>query len=352
MSIEIGLLVALLMLLGNAFFVGAEFGLVSARRSNIELEALNGSRSAKLTLSAMEQVSLMLAGAQLGVTVCSLILGAVGEPVIARILEEPFHTIGLSENLLEPISLLIALAVTVYLHVVISEMVPKNLALAAPTRTALLLTPPLLFFVKVTRPIVVALNYVANKCLSLVGIAAKQEITSSFSRDEVAGFVKESHREGLLSQDEEHLLSGALSFDERTINSVLLPLKKVAIVDAKATPAEVENLSVKTGYSRFPIRNGQGKFTGYVHLKDVLALEDIDHNQLIPARIRRPLVPLKSTASLREGLVIMQKSGAHLAQVIGAKGEILGMVTLEDMLEELIGAIHDESHDIQNDDLS
>jgi CBS domain containing-hemolysin-like protein len=346
MSVEIGLLIALLMLLGNAFFVGAEFGLISARRSNIELEALNGSRSAKLTLAAMEQVSLMLAGAQLGVTVCSLILGAVSEPIIAHLLEGPFHAAGLTEELLHPVSLIVALAITVYLHVVIGEMVPKNLALAAPTRTALLLTPPLLLFVKLTRPVVAALNAVANSCLKLVGITAKDEISSSFSRDEVAGFVKESHREGLLSRDEEQLLSGALSFGERTIRSVLLPLEEIVSVGSEVTTAEVEALSSKTGFSRFPVKSGQGKLTGYFHLKDMLGIEDDDRHASVPRKYIRPLVTLQSDTSLREALVSMQRSGAHLARVAAADQQnvVVGIVALEDVLEELVGVIRDDAH--------
>ncbi len=148
MSIEWALITAVAMLIGNAFFVGAEFGLVSARRSSIELEALKGPHAATITLKAMEQVSHMLAGAQLGITLCSLVFGAVGEPLVAHILEQPLHSIGVSEVFIRPISVVIALTLMVYLHVVIGEMVPKNLALAAPAKVALLLTPPLVFIVK------------------------------------------------------------------------------------------------------------------------------------------------------------------------------------------------------------
>ncbi|MDB5170992.1 MAG: hypothetical protein JWO35_686 [Candidatus Saccharibacteria bacterium] len=343
MSVEVGLITAVSMLLANAFFVGAEFGLVSARRSNIELLALNGSRAAKITLDAMEHVSLMLAGAQLGVTLCTLIFGAVAEPLIAALLESPLHELGVSQALLHPLSFVIALILMVYVHVVIGEMVPKNLALANPTRAAIALTPPLVLIVTIIKPLVLALNIAANACLKALGIKASNEIASSFSRDEVAGFVKESHREGLLSKDEEHLLSGALRFDERTVQSVLLPLDNVVCASTNLTPEEIEGLTVKTGFSRFPVKNNRGRLTGYVHLKDILEIADAAHQEPVPQRFIRPLASVKSSTSLRTALVAMQRSGAHLAQVVNAKQAVVGIIALEDVLEELVGEIRDDS---------
>jgi CBS domain containing-hemolysin-like protein len=343
MSLETQLLIALVTLLGNAFFVGAEFGLVSARRSNIELEALNGSRAARITLGAMEQVSVMLAGAQLGVTLCSLIFGAVGEPLLAHLLESPLEALGLSHVWLHPIAFVVALAVMVYLHVVIGEMVPKNLALAGPTRAALWLTPLLALIVKVARPAVHALNAIANGCVRLLGVKPRQEIASSFSRDEVAGFVKESHREGLLSKDEEQLLSGALSFDERDIRAVLLPLSKLTMVTATQTAEEIEALSAQTGYSRFPVKNSRGGLRGYVHVKDIIGVPADEQGQPLPRRYIRPLAEVRLTTSLRRALIIMQRSGSHLAQVVDKRGRPLGIIMLEDLLEELVGNIRDET---------
>lgn len=343
MSAETSLLIAGLTLLGNAFFVGAEFGLVSARRSSIELMALSGSRAAKITLDAMEHVSFMLAGAQLGVTLCSLILGAVGEPLIAHALAGPLQTLHIPEALLHPIAIVIALAVMSYAHVVIGEMVPKNLALASPDRTALLLTPPLALIVRLTRPLVLGLNALANVGLWVIGIKPQREIASTFTRDEVAGFVKESRREGLLSEDEEHLLAGALEFDERTVQSVLLPQAKLVTIAPNATPAQIEALAGSTGYSRFPVRTTAGTLAGFVHLKDILNIDDAKHNEPIAKSIIRPLPEVKERESLRTTLASMQRSNCHLAQVVGAKGKVLGVVALEDVLEELVGEIRDDS---------
>lgn len=343
MSLGWGLAAAALLLLGNAFFVGAEFGLVSARRSAVELRARNGSRAAHITLGAMERLSFMLAGAQLGITLCSLGLGAVGEPVIAHMLEGPLHGLGVADYLLHPISFAVALTTMVYLHVVIGEMVPKNLALAGPDRTALVLTPALVFVVKLLHPVVSGLNYVANSVVRSAGVEPKGEVTSTFTPDEVAGFVEESRREGLISEDESDLLSGALRFDERSVKSVLLPLEKVMVVASTATPQEIEDLAAKTGFSRFPVKNTRKKLVGYVHLKDVLAIAGDDRTRAFPSKELRPLGIVKAAHTLRDALTIMQRSGSHLAQVVNARGRLLGVITLEDVLEELVGEIRDES---------
>ncbi len=343
MSVGPGLVLATTMLLGNAFFVGAEFALVSARRSNIELKALNGSRSAKIMLGAMEEVSLMLAGAQLGVTLCSLIFGAVGEPLIAHILEHPLQSVGLSGFWVEIVSLILALSLMVYVHVVIGEMVPKNLALTEPTRAALILVPLLFLLVKTFRPVIESLNAVANGTLKLLGILPRQEIVSSFSRDEVAGFVKESHQNGLLSEEEEHFLSGTLNFEGRTVKSIILPMDKAITAPNKPTAEAIERIATSTGYSRFPVASKSGGLKGYVHLKDLLQIPDDQIGQPLPARFIRPLASVKSSASLRDALAAMQESGAHIAQVTNTSRQLIGVVMLEDVLEELVGAIRDDT---------
>lgn len=337
MSVEWSALIALVMLLGNAFFVGAEFGLVSARRSSVELKAAAGSRAAKITLLGMERVSMMLAGAQLGVTLCSLIFGAVGEPLVAHLLETPFAAMGLSEAARHIVAFAIAMVAMVYVHVVIGEMVPKNLALAGPTRSALLLVPPLFYIVKAIRPLISALNAVANGTLRLMGIKPRDEIASTFSRDEVIGFVKESHREGLLSTEEEHLLSSSLEFDSQTIMPIVTSVTKLITTSPKPTVSEIEQLVLHTGYSRFPVRNSRGGLKGYVHIKDILKLEQ---GETISSKIRA-LPTVTSTDSARKALVLMQRSGAHVAQVLNTRGRLVGVVMLEDVLEQLVGTIRD-----------
>lgn len=343
MSPELGLLIAFGVLVGNAFFVGAEFALVSVRRSSMELKALEGSKLAKITLGAMEDVSLMLAGAQLGITLCSLVFGAVGEPVVAHALEGPFHSAGLPDHLLHPVSFVIALILMVSLHVIIGEMVPKNISLARSMKASLILVPLLYYIVKILSPIIVSLNAVANLIIRMLGIKPRDEVRSSFSRDEVAGFVKESHREGLLSKEEERLLSGAIELEDRTIQHIVLPLEKTVRASARPTTTEIEDLCAKTGFSRFPVPDESGELVGYIHLKDLLRLSEGRVSDTLPRRLIRPLTLASSDLSLLDTLALMQRSRAHIAKVQDSRKKTIGIIMLEDLLEELVGPIRDET---------
>ena len=330
---------------GNAFFVGAEFGLISARRSVIELKALQGSRLAKLTLKAMERVSLMLAGAQLGITLCSLGLGLLGEPLIAGLLEPQFEAFHLPEFLLHPLSIVIALSIMTYLHVVLGEMVPKNLALAGPEKTALILAPPLYWFVRIFYPVVISLNLIANGFTRLLGIEPQDEVTSAFTRDEVAGFVKESHREGLLNSEEERLLRGSLRFNQKRVASIILPLEKLTTAPSTASAQDIENLVSQTGFSRFPLQNRQHKLVGYVHLKDILDVPKEQYASPLPKHEIRVLPIVRNQDSLHQALLTMQRSGSHMAQVMNNRGRVLGIIMLEDALEDLVGEIRDDTQE-------
>ena len=342
MSDYLGLLATLALLLANAFFVGAEFSLISARRSVIEPKALEGNWAAKVTISAMEQVSLMMAGAQMGITVCSLALGAISEPAIAHLLEGPFEAIGVPGALTHPISFVIALALVTYLHVVFGEMVPKNIALAGPERMALILAPMLMGVVAVLRPVLWLLNASGNLVLRMLGIEPKAEVTSAFTRNEVAAMVSESREGGLLEDNDEALLLGALRFEARSVANLVIPLDQVSTLPEGATAAQAEAAAVE-GYSRFPIRAADGALTGYVHIKDLLDSVQDTRDEPIPAARIRALPRIGADQALRDALAEMQRSGAHLGAATGPGGEVIGVVTLEDMLEELVGQIRDDS---------
>jgi len=328
------------LLLGNAFFVGAEFALISARRSQIEPLAAGGGRRARTTLWAMERVSLMLAGAQLGITVCSLGLGAVGEPAIAHLLEGPFAALGMPEALLHPVAFTLALGIVVYLHMVLGEMVPKNLALAAPERSALLLGPPLATIVRVAKPVIWLLNATANGLLRLMRVEPRDEVSSAFTAEEVAAMLSESRREGLLDHEEHELLTGALQYEQVQAQDLVIGPDDMVSLEGRVTAQQVEDLVARTGFSRFPVRDEEGVLTGYVHVKDVL---DLEPEQPVPDGRVRALPALAADATVPAIVEELQRTGSHLGKVSEA-GTVLGVVALEDAIEELIGEIVDAAH--------
>jgi CBS domain containing-hemolysin-like protein len=337
-------LLAVVLLAFNAFFVGAEFALVSARRSQVEPRAQAGSRMARSTLRAMENVSLMMAGAQLGITICSLGLGAVGEPAVAHLLEPLLEAVHVPHELLHPISFVVALAIVVFLHVVLGEMVPKNIALAGPDRAALALGPPLLAIVMVLRPLIVALNAVANGTLRLIRIEPKDEVSSTYTREEVAALVEESRGEGLLEADEYDRLAGALGFTEKSVAAVLMTPESLTTVRRDSSVAEVEAVCAATGFSRFPVTQEDGLLVGYLHIKDVLETDLQRRSRPVADEWIRPFATVGSDDALHDALETLQRRGAHMARVVDASGASLGLVTLEDVIEELVGEIRDAAH--------
>jgi CBS domain containing-hemolysin-like protein len=343
-SAPLALGVAFMLLLGNAFFVAAEFALVSARRTQIEPRADAGSRMARTTLKAMENMSLVIGVNQLGITVCSLVLGAVGEPAVAHLLDPAFQATHVSESFLHPLSFAVALLIVVYLHVVLGEMIPKNLALAGPDRVALILGPPIWGFVTVLRPVIRVINAVASGVLHLIGVKLMDEVSSTYTREEVAALVEESRGEGLLEADEYDRLAGALGFTEKTVAAVLMPPDTLTTVVRGATPADVETRCAATGFSRFPVVSEDRELLGYVHIKDVLETDKARRERPIDAKWIRPFAPVTADDSLHEVLETLQRRGAHMARVVDAEGTTLGLATLEDVIEELVGEIRDAAH--------
>jgi len=351
-----------LLLAASAFFVAAEFALIAARRTIIEPLAVNSGR-ARTTLKAMENVSEMMACAQLGITLCGVLLGALGEPAVAALLEPVFHSLGVPEAWLHPVSLVIALLLVVSAHVALGEMVPKNIAIAGPEQVALVLAPPLLAVAKAIGPIIRTLNHFANWVVRLTGREPKDEVTSSFTREEVADLVAESRREGLLNVEEHQRITSALDFDTTSVASVMVPDADVMSVQPGVTPAEVERICARTGFSRFPILDPDGRFSGYLHIRDVIDIPNELRDEPVPAARIRPLPTVLPGTDLRTALDRMRRIGAHLAevaelvdtQVVDAElveaepatadlvpaAAVRGVVMLEDVIEALIGEIRD-----------
>lgn len=338
------LLLAIALLLGNAFFVAAEFALVSARRSQIEPLAQAGSSMAATTLTAMQNMPLVIGVNQLGITICSLLLGAVGEPALAHVIEPGLELLSLPHQLLHPIAFVIALLLVVYLHVVIGEMVPKNVALAGPDRAALVLGPAIWAIARVFRPLLVVINAIAGFILGLVGVKPANEVSATYTREEVSAMVEESRGEGMIEAAQYDRLSGALGWVEKDVTAVLMPKDTLATVRLGATVAEVEEVCAGTGYSRFPVVDEADALVGYLHIKDVLETDpDLRQRPLGRERVR-PLTSLAPDLLLHEALGRLRRDGSHLGQVVTPGGGLLGVVALEDVLEELVGEIRDAAH--------
>ncbi len=332
---------SLLLLFANAFFVGSEFAAMAVRRSSLEPLADAGSRRAATSLEALEKLGSMLATAQLGITVCSVGLGALAEAALHDLLEPVFHGWGLSDAWAAGVALALALLIVSYLHVVVGEMIPKNIAIAGPETSALILVPPLYFVSRALRPIVHGMEVVAKALVRLFGIEPKDEIASAFTAEEVAHIVGESHREGLIEEERHGLVAKTLEFSDKLARDVAVPVDQLTTVPLGITPADIERLVAKQGFSRYPITDAAGEIAGYLHLKDILYADDERHDLPIPPKRVRRLATVREEDEVEAVLATMQLTGCHLARVIDEGAAVTGVVFLEDVLEELVGEVTD-----------
>jgi CBS domain containing-hemolysin-like protein len=340
MSDWAGIVWLVVLLLINAFFVGAEFAVISARRSQIEPLAERGKRSAKTALYAMEHATLMLATTQLGITVCSLLILNVSEPAIHHLLEVPLQATGWSEQVIGTVAFIVTLVLVSFLHVVFGEMVPKNISFSMPDRAALLLAPPLVAVGRSVRPIIVALNATANGVLRLFRVEPKHEAASTFTLDEVATIVSQSTREGVLT-DRTGALTAAFEFTEKKVRDVMVRPETLVSLPPSPTPADVERAVTKHGFSRYVVPDADGEPTGYLHLKDVLDLEETGFELPVPGKRVRRLVTVFVDSDLEDALASMRRSGSHLARAVDGEGSTAGVLFLEDIIEELVGEVQD-----------
>ncbi|MEU5693830.1 hemolysin family protein [Actinosynnema sp. NPDC020468] len=334
------LLVVLLLLAGNAFFVGAEFAIITARRDR--LESIGGTR-ARTVIRAGRELPLLIAGAQLGITLCSLGLGALGEPAVAGLLEAPFAPFAIPDAVRHGVAFALALVIVVALHTVLGEMVPKNLAIAGPEQVALWLVPAHYWFCRMVAPVLNGFTVVATAILRLLGVTPKEELESAYTRDELALLIAQSRQEGLLEDSEHRRLAQTLSSATRTVADVLVPLDRVTSVSANPTMGEVEEAVAATGFSRFPVRD-EGRLTGYLHVKDVLDLADAEPGTTVPRGRIRGLPEVPVDARLDEAVAALRRSQSHLARAVAADGELRGVVALEDLVEEYVGTVRDGTH--------
>lgn len=342
MNPTIALIVSLILLVLNGFFVAAEFGLLAARRSKLEGLAADGSISARVAIEGLNELTILLAGAQLGITMCSLGIGIFAEPALAHLVSTPLSNLGVPASAIHPMAFILALLITVFFHMVIGEMMAKSLALVNPERTTLLVARPFMVMIRLFRPLVVLMNYLANACVKAVGVEPIGGTTETVGPAELVVMVNQSAEQGLLTPFESRLLDRTIRLQGLVAHQVMTPRREMVWLPSTATPAEIARLSAETGRSRIVLIDDDAP-VGLVHIKDVLLLPEEVIDQPIPASIIRESLTVVSTAPVAQVMQQLRDHAIHIAMVIDEFGAIEGLVTLEDTLEELVGEFFDET---------
>ncbi len=336
-------LITVLLLAANAFFVGAEFAAMSARRSQLEPLADGGNKGARVALDALQHTGILLATAQLGITVCSVLLGAVSEAALHHAFVPVAERLGLSAVVADVAALVVALSIVVFLHVVYGEMIPKNISIAAPERAAVILVPPLVYVSKVVAPVIHVMDWISKAAVRLFGVEPRDELSSAFTAEEVAHILEESREEGLVEEHQHERIGAALEFSDKNAADVGVSPSALVTVTNAATPDDLERLVAKHGFSRYPVRDASGELSGYLHLKDVLYASDAERHEPVPAKRVRRLATVRRGDEVEAVLATMQSSGSHVARVVDEAGAVVGVVFLEDVIEELVGEVSDAS---------
>lgn len=338
--VALGWMVVLLLL--NGFFVAAEFAYTAASRH--ELERRPG-RASRLALAAIDELSFTLAGAQLGITICSLLLGAVAEPAVAAFIEAGVGAlVTIPPTVLHTVSFIISMSIVVFLHMVIGEMAPKNIAITTPEMAARVMAVPYRAYTFVFRPLIWLLNGTANLGLRLIGIDPSQ-IGDPHSGDDLPSLIASGHRHGVVKPFAHRLLTGAIDLGELEATHVMVPRPNVVALPIEASLRDVEQLVLEVGHSRIPVYAGDlDDVRGFIHIKDLLTIDPADLDQPISAGVLRSLPVIPESAKVDRLLEEMRNARNHLALVIDEHGGTAGIVTMEDIVEEVVGEIRDE-HD-------
>ncbi|HEV8283759.1 MAG TPA: hemolysin family protein [Chitinophagaceae bacterium] len=337
------IIITMLLVFLNGFFVAAEFAIVKVRASQIEVKVKTGQRTAILSKHIIKNLDSYLAATQLGITLASLGLGWIGEPVVSKLILSLMHGLGIniSEDLAEDIALPVAFAIITILHIVFGELAPKSIAIQKSERTTLLVAYPLQLFYFVFKPFIWLLNGIANFLLKIIGIKPVHgsEVHSS---DELKYIVEQGKESGAIEEANYNIIKNAFDFSQRTVRQVLIPrLQVVAIDEDNFNDEQLEEVIEET-YSRIPCyKHSLDNVTGVVYLKDLLLKlkknEEIKINELL-----RPIIVVPESKKIGSLLKEFQSKHQQLAVVVNEYGETEGIVTMEDILEELVGEIQDE----------
>lgn len=339
----LALTLAVVLLLFNGFFVGSEIALLAVRRSRIEELAEAGDQRALVALAALRELPVTFSGAQLGITIASLALGALSEPAIVEMLTGVLGVAPLSAGAQHAVGFALGLAIIVLLHVVVGEMVPRNLALANAERVVLRVARPFQLFVVAFRPLILALNASAAVVVRLLGITPRHESSMVHTPDELALLLRQSHREGTLAEHEARVLSAALGLNEIDAEAAMTPRVDLHALPDDARGLDVLEMARETGFTRFPIYHGAiDEIVGVVNVKDVLIRDADELMTLTVDDVIRPIPAVPESRDLEHLLRDMRRDRSHAVLVVDEFGGTAGIVTLEDVLEELVGEIEDE----------
>ncbi|MGV9454232.1 hemolysin family protein [Streptomyces sp. NPDC003635] len=338
---------AFLLILANGFFVAAEFGLVTVERPEAEKAAAEGDRRARTVVESLKELSFQLSGTQLGITITSLVVGMLAEPALAALLNGPITALGIPEGAVSGVAVIVGMLMASAVQMVIGELVPKNWAVSRPLQVARFVAGPQHMFARVFRPVIAALNSVANRLVRALGIEPTEELASARTPGELVSLARHSAQAGTLEQDTADLFVRTLSLGELTAQHVMTPRVRVSALQSSATAEDVVNLTRATGLSRFPVyRERIDEVVGMVHLKDALAVPAADRLRTPVGRIARPALLIPETLPVRP-LLARLRSEQPIAVVVDEYGGTAGVVTLEDIVEEIVGEVRDE-HDAKD----
>ncbi|MEU1276795.1 hemolysin family protein [Streptomyces sp. NPDC005805] len=335
MSFPAALFVTVLLLIGSGFFVAAEFALVAAKRHRMEKAAADGQRGAKAALAGMRELSLMLAGAQLGITVCTLGLGSISKPAISHEIDPLLEKLGLPSGLSYGIAFAFAMVVVVFLHMVVGEMAPKSWAIAHPERSAMLLTPAFRAVVRVVRPLITLLNKVSNALVRLCRVQPRDELTAVHNREQLTHLVVESERLGLINKTDSELITRSLTEPQTPVVELQTPAAEIVTVPADADLDTVLAVAAGADRSRLLVRDGD-TVVGSVHARDALVARTRGRT-LDARRLARPVPELRTTDSVIHAVEQLRRNRASLAVLRDDSGHLTGLISLDDLLARLMG---------------
>lgn len=340
MSLAVSLLVSVLLLVANAFFVAAEFALVASKPHRLAQLAESGSRAARSAHAGSRELSLMLAGAQLGITLCTLGLGALAKPAVAALLGPVFEAVGLPAGLSGAVAIVLAVAIVVFLHMVVGEMAPKSWAISHPESSAVLLALPFRGFTWISRPALRLFNALANLLVRATGVTPRDTVDRAHAPAQLQLLLAESREHGALPEHEHRFLSGALRLEQETVGSLAHPIAEAVTIAADQTSADVERISHETGRSRLVVLD-RDEPTALVHVRDAVQC----HAQGPPravAELSQHLITLPADLPLIDAVTRMREQRAQLA-LVDRNGSTAGLVALEDLLETVLGQFEDDT---------